>query len=81
MALQAAALAGSARNAAGQLLQVQHDVAWRQQHLQRLGLSGGGPKQRLEVCQQRKMAVHEDTATSRCFVSLLVFFLPLKPLI
>ncbi|KAF8068228.1 SETD3 [Scenedesmus sp. PABB004] len=44
-----AALIGGARDGAGQLLQVDASTPWRQQHLARLGLSGGGPKQNLQV--------------------------------
>jgi hypothetical protein len=47
--LQAAALTGGARDSSGKLLELSTGAPWRQQHLAKLGLSGGGPKQNLQV--------------------------------
>jgi hypothetical protein len=48
---QAAALTGGARDGSGKLLtELSAAAPWRQQHLAKLGLSGGGPKQNLQVC-------------------------------
>jgi hypothetical protein len=48
--MQAAALTGGARDSSGKLLELSTAAPWRQQHLAKLGLSGGGPKQNLQVC-------------------------------
>ncbi|WIA31032.1 hypothetical protein OEZ86_001070 [Tetradesmus obliquus] len=47
--VKAAALTGGARDASGKLLELSAAAPWRQQHLAKLGLSGGGAKQNLQV--------------------------------
>jgi hypothetical protein len=42
-------LTGGARDSSGKLLELSAAAPWRQQHLAKLGLSGGGPKQNLQV--------------------------------